>query len=132
MFCNCSITSAKKVHPTTGVVSSFYQGAVGGKGGAVQKTGSGDDAEFIATYYDNEKSFRDGVIGLVTSYLGSVAGSAIEAGQAAKTARHAATTAQQTAAAKSAAEAAKAAATADLIKAIPPEGGLIVAPIKFP
>ena len=121
LLCNCSVTSATRV-ALDGTKSTFYQGAIGGKGGAIR--GQQGTPDYLITGYDNEKSFRDGVIGLVTYGIGHIAGGVIESGQAAKTARHAATTAQQTAAAKSASEAAALKIKADLLKAIPPEGGL--------
>ena len=128
LLCNCSVTSAKKVGPN-GVVSSFYNGAVGGKGGAVQ--GSPNSADFVASYYDNEKSFRDGVVGLATYGVSRVIGSAFEAAQAAKTAQHAATSSAGIANARTAANVANTGTTANLIQNVNPE--LVpIAPIALP
>ena len=79
-LCNCSITSGSKVG-TDGTKTTFFQGAVGGKGGAIQGDPKGG-GYYMASFYDNEQSFRDGVIGAVTYGLGTVIGSAVEAGQA--------------------------------------------------
>jgi len=118
LLINCSVTSAKKVGPD-GVVSSFYNGAVGGKGGAVQ--GSPNSADFVASYYDNEKSFRDGVVGLATYGVSRVIGSAFEAAQAAKTAQHAATSSEGIANARTAANVANTKTAAELIPKVNPE-----------
>jgi hypothetical protein len=131
LFCvNCSVTSAKKVDPNTGVVSSFYNGAIGGKGGAVQ--GNSKTGDFIASYYDNEQSFRDAVIGATVSFLGHTVGSAVKAGMAADTAQHAASQATQQAQNAAAAASRDLATKGALIQAVPPEGGLQVAPIVIP
>lgn len=126
----CTVTSAKKVGPN-GIVSSFYSGAVGGKGGAVQRTGTNGE-DVIAVFYDNEKSFRDGVIGLATYGVATVIGSAVEAGYVADTARHAATAKAGVINAQTAAEVAKTGQITGLIKDVGIAGEVPIATIALP
>ena len=128
-MCSCSVTSSTRTTPD-GVVSKFYNGAVGGKGGAVQ--GGQPGQEYIAVFYDNEKSFRDGVIGLVTYGLGTVVGSAVEAGQAANTAQNAANQAASVTNAKTAANVAYTATTANILKDVGLKGEVPISAVGLP
>jgi len=130
LFCiNCSVTGATKVG-IDGTKETFYNGAVGGKGGAVRGQPGSDN--FIATFYDNEKSFRDGVIGLATYGLGRVAGEAYQAGQAAKTAQNAANQAANVANTATAANVTNTAATANLIKDVGVKGEVGIGTVLLP
>ena len=126
---NCSVTSATKVGPD-GVVSKFYNGAVGGKGGAVQGNPNGGD--FVASFYDNEKSFRDGVIGLATYGVSSVIGDAFKVAQTAKTAQNAANQAASVANTATAANVSNTATTANLIKDVGLKGEVPISAIGLP
>jgi len=129
ILANCSVTSASRVG-IDGTESKFYQGAIGGKGGAIR--GQAGTPDYLITGYDNEKSFRDGVIGLVTYGLGTIVGSAVEAGQAAKTAQHAATTSAGVANAKTAANVTNTATTAGLIKDVGVKGEVGIGTVLLP
>lgn len=127
---SCSINSASKIAPD-GTHTKYFSGALGGKGGAVH----GDSEQgglSMASFYDNEKSFRDGVIGLVTYGVADVIGGVVKAGQAAKTAQHAATTGAGVANAKTAANVANTATSADLIKAVGVKGEVPISAVALP
>ena len=129
-LCNCSINSASKVGPD-GTKTSYYSGAVGGKGGAVH----GDTAQgglSMASFYDNEKSFRDGVIGLVTYGVADVIGGVVKAGQAADTAQHAASQAAGVSNAKTAANVANTSTTAKLIEGVGIKGEVPISAVGLP
>lgn len=129
-MCSCSVTSSTRTTPD-GVVSKFYNGAVGGKGGAVQGNPDGG-GDFIAAFYDNEKSFRDGVVGLATYGVSRVIGSAVEAAQAAKTTQNAANQAAAVANAKTAANVANTKTTASLIKDVGAKGEVGIGTVLLP
>jgi len=131
LFCiNCSINTASKVGPD-GTSTKYYAGALGGKGGAVH----GDTAEgglSMASFYNNENSFKHAIVGAVTYGLGAVIGEVVEAGYAAKTAQNAANQAANVANASTAANVSNTATTANLIKDVGLKGEVPISAVGLP
>lgn len=129
-LCSCSINSASKIGPD-GTKTSYYSGAVGGKGGAVHGDSS-QDGLTMASFYDNEASFKHAIVGAVTYGIGAVVGSAVEAGYAAKTAQNAANQAAGVANTATAANVSNTATTANLIKDVGIKGEVPISAVGLP